>query len=290
MTGLATPVQQPADAWPDAAGTVHPPAAANARVVSLVPSLTELLVDLGLGTRLVGRTGFCIHPRPVVEAIAKVGGTKDVDVEAVRRLAPTHVVVNVDENRRETVEAIAAFVPHVVVTHPRRVADNVGLYRMLGALFGALPAAQALEARLAQALSAAREAIASSTPRPRVLYLIWRDPWMTVGPDTYVADALRLAGLEPVAPPAAERYPVVDPERFGPRHWDAVLLSTEPYMFRERHRAALEADGALGPGPVLLVDGEMTSWYGSRAIAGVQAMAVLGAEVRARLEAMRSMQ
>lgn len=282
MSGHATPAPVEAG-WPDAMGTVHPAAGARARVVSLVPSLTELLVDLGLGRRLVGRTGFCIHPRPAVDAIPKVGGTKDVDVEAVRRLAPTHVVVNVDENRRETVEAIAAFVPNVVVTHPRTVADNVGLYRLLGGVFGADAEARTLESRLVQALSGAREAVAGAAARPRVLYLIWREPWMTVGPDTYVADALRLAGLDPVSPPAQARYPVVDPVRFGPSHWDAVLLSSEPYRFLERHRAALEADRTFGSVPVLLVDGEMTSWYGSRAIAGVRAMARLGADVRARL-------
>ena len=95
----------------DAVGTEHPVAGSDARIVSLVPSVTELLCDLGLASQLVGRTGFCIHPREVVRSIPKVGGTKDVDVDRIRELAPTHLVVNIDENRKETVEELARFVP-----------------------------------------------------------------------------------------------------------------------------------------------------------------------------------
>ena len=102
----------------DAVGTEHGVAGDDARIVSLVPSVTELLCDLGLASQLVGRTGFCIHPREIVRGIPKVGGTKDVAVERIRELAPTHVVVNIDENRKETVEELAEFVSSVVVTHP----------------------------------------------------------------------------------------------------------------------------------------------------------------------------
>src|SRR3954468_20821549 len=106
------------------------------RIVCLVPSITELICDLGLAAQLVGRTGFCIHPWETVRSVPKVGGTKDVKLEKVRELAPTHVVVNVDENRREDAEALAQFVPEVVVTHPQEPRDNLDLYRRLGATFG----------------------------------------------------------------------------------------------------------------------------------------------------------
>ncbi len=106
------------DALIDALGTRHAPAAGPARIVSLVPSVTELLCDLGLGGQLVGRTGFCVHPKEQLRHVTKVGGTKDVNLEAIRDLQPTHVVLNVDENRRETADALAGFVPHLVVTHP----------------------------------------------------------------------------------------------------------------------------------------------------------------------------
>jgi ABC-type hemin transport system substrate-binding protein len=115
----------------DAAGTVHQPAGEDPRIVCLVPSITELLCDLGLSEQLVGRTGFCIHPREIVRTIPKVGGTKDVKLDRVRRLAPTHAVVNIEENRRETAEALAGFVPHIIVTHPRSPRDNLDLYRLL---------------------------------------------------------------------------------------------------------------------------------------------------------------
>ena len=108
----------------DAVGARHAPDPA-ARIVSLVPSITELLCDLGLAAQVVGRTGFCIHPADIVAAIPKVGGTKDVNIEKIRKLAPTHLVVNIDENEKPTVEALAEFVPHIVVTHPLAPRDNL---------------------------------------------------------------------------------------------------------------------------------------------------------------------
>src|SRR5690606_5946896 len=103
----------------------------------LVPSITELLCDLGLAPQLVGRTGFCIHPAAAVAAIPKVGGTKDVNIDKIRKLAPTHLVVNIDENEKPTVEALAEFVPHIVVTHPLAPRDNLALARLMGGIFGA---------------------------------------------------------------------------------------------------------------------------------------------------------
>ena len=130
----------------DAIGASHRPVASDTapRIVSLVPSVTELLCDLGLAGWLVGRTGFCIHPADIVGAIPKVGGTKDVNIEKIRRLAPTHLVVNIDENEKPTVDALAAFIPHVIVTHPLAPRDNLALYRLLGGIFNAGQAAERL--------------------------------------------------------------------------------------------------------------------------------------------------
>jgi hypothetical protein len=132
----------------------------DVRIVSLVPSVTELLW-LGLAPHLVGRTGFCIHPREVVRSIPKIGGTKDVDVDRIRELAPTHLVVNIDENRKETVEELARFVPSVVVTHPLAPEDNLGLYRLLGGIFGRSAEAE----RLCEDFAAAYAALLAR-PRP----------------------------------------------------------------------------------------------------------------------------
>lgn len=250
----------------DAIGTEHHHATGAVRIVSLVPSLTELVCDLGLGDKLVGRTGFCVHPREFLRGVTKVGGTKDVRVETVRALEPTHLLVNIDENRREVVEELASFIPHVIVTHPCAPEDNRELYRLLGHVFGCAAPAARLEAALDEALAAAAEA-ARTLPSERVLYLIWRAPWMTISRATYLAAMLARVGWLSLPDDTGERYP-----QFA---WDApwltrverVLLATEPYRFRERHLA--EVAGLSGR-PVSLIDGEMVSWYGSRAIAGLR--------------------
>ena len=257
----------------DAVGTVHEPAGPDARIVCLVPSITELLCSLGLAAQLAGRTGFCIHPWDVVRAIPKVGGTKDVKLDVVRELRPTHVVVNVDENRLETAEELSRFVPSVIVTHPLGPDDNPQLYRLLGGIFGREPEAE----RLCTAYEAARQeaaAAAAARPRRRVLYLIWRDPWMTVSRDTYISRTLALCGWDTFPAEAAERYPTVDLAAAAP-DVDYVLLSSEPYRFREKHLG--EVAPAAGRAAVALIDGEMTSWYGSRAIRGLRYLAALTA-------------
>jgi len=249
----------------DAQGTVHPRVGPDARIACLVPSITELICDLGLAQQLVARTGFCIHPRELVQAIPKVGGTKDVDLDRLRALKPTHVVVNIDENLKDTAAALAAFVPHVIVTHPKAPEDNLALYRLIGGIFNREQAAEDLCARLQAALAAARAA-AGKSPLEHVLYLIWKGPWMTVSPDTYISRTLQVVGWETQPRESATRYPAVDLAAAA-QGADLVLLSTEPYMFREAHVAELKA---LLPGRrVALIDGEMSSWYGSRAIAGL---------------------
>ena len=240
----------------DALGTPHPPAGAGARIVSLVPSITELLFELGLGPQVVGRTSFCVHPRDAVRGVPAVGGTKDVRLDAVRALAPTHVIVNIDENLAETAEALLAFVPHVVVTHPNAPEDNLTLFRLMGGVFDRAGRAEVLAAGLQRELDACA---AIEWPRERVLYLIWQDPWMTVASDTYIARTLARVGWEAAHGPGgtrgAARYPVL------------ADLDAEPYRFRERHAREVRA---RWPGvPVELIDGEMTSWYGPRAIAGL---------------------
>ncbi|UCG72846.1 MAG: ABC transporter substrate-binding protein [Chromatiales bacterium] len=249
----------------DAIGTRHEPAAGPARIVSLVPSVTELLCDLGLGEQLVGRTGFCVHPKEPLRAVNKVGGTKDVNLAAIRELRPTHVVLNVDENRRETADALAEFVPHLVVTHPQGPRDNLGLYRLLGGIFHCEDQA----ARLGRELAARLAALGNQAawPERKVLYLIWREPWMTVSADTYIARMLELVNWQPVPVPGEARYPEIELAELTDLP-DLVLLSSEPYPFRDRHVPEIQAE--LGDAtPVHLIAGDMVSWYGSRAVAGV---------------------
>ena len=262
--------------------------AAEPRIVCLVPSITELLCDLGLAGQLVGRTGFCIHPWETVREIPKVGGTKDVKLDRIRELAPTHVVVNVDENRKEDAEALAEFVPEVLVTHPQSPRDNLALFRQMGEAFGREEEAERLCAEFEDAY--ARASAAERSPRD-VLYLIWREPWMTVAPDTYIAQTLALFNWhtvpreDPDEPKTREeievcrpqgdkvrglgrlRYPEVDLAALAGRV-DRVLLSSEPFHFKQEHVA--EVAELVAGAAVSLIDGEMTSWYGSRAIAGLE--------------------
>jgi len=247
----------------DALGQSHAPAP-GARIVSLVPSITELLCDLGLAPQLVGRTGFCIHPAEVVGAISKVGGTKDVNIEKIRKLAPTHVVMNIDENEKPTADLLAEFVPNIVVTHPLVPHDNVALARLMGGVFCADAAAEDWCARF-EAEYAALKALPPAPPR-KLLYCIWQDPWMSISRDTYIAAMLREIGWD--IPELGEaRYPEFSWSSELVAQLDGVLLSSEPYRFTEAHADALERQ--IGK-PVLLVDGEMMSWYGSRALQGVR--------------------
>lgn len=270
-----------AQALADAVGRVHAPAGSLSRIVCLVPSITELLFDLGLDAQIVGRTGFCIHPRDKVKGVPKVGGTKDVNLSRVRELAPTHLIVNVDENEKPVVDKLAEFVPNVVVTHPKAPLDNLALYRLLGGIFGRESRAEELCAAFGAVFD---EAVASSSrlPRESVLYLIWKDPWMTVSRDTYIARTLAAVGWDAVELAGNERYPKIQltPELLS--GVDRVLLSTEPYAFREKHleevrNLLLPVTRHRSPVTVSLIDGEMTSWYGSRAIEGLRHLGMLRA-------------
>jgi len=221
--------------------------------------------DLGLADQLVGRTGFCIHPGEAVKAVPKVGGTKSVNLKKIRELAPTHVIVNVDENRKETADALAEFVPNVIVTHPLAPLDNLALYRQIGSAFGRGPEA----GKLCERFEAEFKKIEKKKFKTRnVLYLIWKDPWMTVSRDTYVSRMLGLFGMQTLPAKAGARYPKL--EDLKVESVERVLLSTEPYRFGEKHRKEIAAQTGL---PVDLIDGEMTSWYGPRAIAGLRYLA-----------------
>ena len=251
------------------------------RIASLVPSLTELVVALGLAHRLVARTGFCIHPAAALKAVQKVGGTKDVNLEKLQRLAPTHVIVNVDENRRETVDAIRAWPapPQVIITHPQAPEDNLDLVATLLDAFGAEPGVaergSALAAELRTELDATQPA---GRPRQAVLYLIWREPWMTVARDTYLSRMLARIRWQTLPDlhgghTGAARYPVLR----GDEPWLAdvqqVLLSTEPYAFGAEHIAMAQA---MCPAAIVrLVDGELLSWYGPRAAPGLRYLRTL---------------
>lgn len=252
----------------DAVGVRHVPVTAAARIVCLVPSITELLFDLNLGDQIAGRTRYCIHPAERVQAVPSVGGTKKINQALLKELHPTHVIVNIDENPRDLVEQIAGYIPHIIVTHPLQPRDNPALYRLLGGIFRREAEAEVWCQRFEQAFNALRAA-AQGWPRRKVLYLIWRKPWMTVSRATYISRTLDLVGWDTL-PVAAERYPPVEISRALLDEAELILFSSEPYPFKPEHLAAFSRQYHYPPDRLLFIDGEMTSWYGSRAIAGLE--------------------
>ena len=232
-----------------------PPDDPPRRIVSLVPSLTELLASLGLDEETVGLTRFCMHPAGWKERKTIVGGTKNVRVDRVRGLAPDLVIANREENVREDVEAIAHFAP-VLLTDIATVDDALHSIREIGAATHRRPQADALAVTLAESFRQLE------TGEPvRVLYLIWRDPWMSVGRDTFIADVLRRAGLSSVTE-GRTRYPALTDDEIRRLAPEAILLSSEPYPFAGQHVAEVQA--LVPEAQVLLVDGEAFSWYGPR--------------------------
>lgn len=231
------------------------------RIVSLVPSQTELLADLGLDEETVGLTRFCVHPAGWKAAKTVVGGTKNVHAERVRALAPDLVLANKEENVREQVEAVAAFAP-VYVTDVADVPGAAAMIRAVGALVGRAAEAEAVAAETEGGFARLAERVRQRGAGPvRALYLIWRGPWMTVGGDTIVSNVMARGGFDN-ATADRDRYPALTDDEVRALRPDVVLLSSEPFPFREKHVAEVQA--LVPEARVVLVDGEAFSWYGSR--------------------------
>ncbi len=225
------------------------------RIVSLVPSLTELLAALGLDSAVVGLTRFCVRPPDWKRRKTIVGGTKQINFERLLHLQPDLVLANLEENTREIVETLDPHVP-VFVTHVRTLDDALQMIHQLGHLTGTESKAAPLATTIAE-----RFAALPSFPSVRTLYLIWRNPYMSVGSDTFIHDMLQHGGFENVCAHQT-RYPVLQPESIRELQPEVVLLSSEPYPFKEAH---IEELRPLCPGATfLLVDGQPFSWYGAR--------------------------
>ncbi|NBB85115.1 MAG: ABC transporter substrate-binding protein [Bacteroidetes bacterium] len=226
------------------------------RIVSLVPSQTEVLADLGLDEQVVGVTRFCVHPEDWRDEKTVVGGTKQLSNGTIQALAPDLVLANKEENTPAMVEALDAMAP-VYVSDVATLADALGMIRAVGRLTGTAPRADALASEIDAAFAAL-----PSAPPLRVAYLIWRAPYMSVGGDTFIHAMLRHAGFVN-AFADQQRYPEVTLQDLGALNLDAVLLASEPFPF-DRPRFAEEVREALPHTQVQVVDGELFSWYGSR--------------------------
>lgn len=234
------------------------------RIVSLVPSLTELVCDLGAGDRLIAVTRFCTEPAARVAALPRVGGTKTPRLEQILALRPDLVLVNAEENQRDDFDRLLTAGVPVFVSFPRSVAAVVDGIRRLGIVLEADAPAAALAARI----EAARRALAPRiAPAARVFCPIWRRPYMSFNRDTYCDDLLACAGGANLCAAAATRYPVVELAEIAAADPQVILLPDEPYPFAERHLASLaplHTSSAWRAGRVHLVDGKALSWYGRR--------------------------
>ena len=256
----------------DDAGQHHQPVETGAKILSLVPSLTELLFDLGLGASIIGRTDYCIHPDPLVCDVPSVGGTKQIDLQKVAVLAPTHALVNIDETPKEMAQALTGLGIEVIVTHPLSIIDNRQLFELIGTIFNAQDKATSLIQDFDSALTDLRDR-ASSFPEQRVLYLIWRKPWMSISAETYIAAVLAEAKMRVIEHTDPARYPEITLDEKLLQGVDRVLFSTEPFPFKPKHLDTFAREFPAHTHKACLIDSEMVSWYGSRAVPGLRYLA-----------------
>jgi len=229
------------------------------RIVSLVPSQTELLYELGLGDRVVGITKFCVHPAEWFRNKTRVGGTKQLRPDAIAALRPDLIIGNKEENERLQIEQLAGQYP-VWMSDVRDLDSALQMIRDVGRITNAEAKASAITQNIQSGFDALAAAVAA-LPRLRAAYFIWREPWMAAGSDTFIDEMLRLAGFENVFG-HWPRYPELSLEQLAEAGPDCVLLSSEPYPFKEKH--LLEISRLCPNATVRLVDGELFSWYGSR--------------------------
>lgn len=232
------------------------------RIVSLVPSQTELLYDLGLGERVVGITKFCVHPEEWFRGKTRVGGTKTINIEKVLSLQPDLIIANKEENIKEQIDALSEKTP-VWVSDVNNLEDACNMIIQVGEITDTVSKATIIVEKVREGFDCLQIARQQITNDLRCAYLIWRDPYMTIGGDTFIHDLLSRCGLQNVFT-NRERYPSVTLTELKGQQCQLVLLSSEPYPFKEKHIAEIQE--ALPAAKVLLVDGEMFSWYGSRLI------------------------
>jgi len=229
------------------------------KIVSVVPSITELLCALVERNRIIGRTKFCIHPQPVVSNIAKIGGTKNIDIEAVKTLSPDLILANKEENNKEQIEELALNFP-VYVSDVNDIPSCKFMIRDISKLTDKQTEAVSIIAEIENIISMVN-------PSPRnCLYLIWSQPYMCAGNDTYISAMLEATGFHNIIDVA--RYPEITIDQINDLKPELILLSSEPYPFKKKHAEALLAQLNYKPS-IKLVDGEMFSWYGVRTAYGL---------------------
>ncbi|MBS3913199.1 MAG: ABC transporter substrate-binding protein [Bacteroidetes bacterium] len=227
------------------------------RIVSLVPSQTEYLYDLGLGERIAGQTIFCIYPENEFKRATKVGGTKKLLLDKIRELKPDIIIANKEENEASQIKELEMEYP-VWISDIKTIEGAYGMMKTIGEIFGK----EGIASEWIHKIKIKFESLELSKSPRKALYLIWREPWMAAGRDTFINAMLPFAGFENAIQDENSRYPELNLNEMESLNPEFVLLSSEPYPFQEKHIAELKS--ILPETKVLLVDGEMFSWYGSR--------------------------
>lgn len=227
------------------------------RIISLVPSQTELLADLGLDEQVVGITKFCVHPPDWLKRKTIIGGTKNFWFEKIASLNPDLIIGNKEENYKEGIDELRKGYP-VWMSDISTIDEALKMILSLGEITETEQVSERIVTNIRDKFQYIRKYNGQS-----VLYLIWRDPWMTVGADTFIHQMLSSVGLRNITA-TKKRYPRITSEEINALNPDYIFLSSEPFPFTEKH--AKEIQQISPQAKVLLVDGEMFSWYGSRLV------------------------
>jgi ABC-type Fe3+-hydroxamate transport system substrate-binding protein len=242
------------------------------RIISCVPSQTELLYDLGLEKEVVGITGYCVHPSRWLKEKTVIGGTKDLQIERIRSLKPDLIIANREENIKEQIEELARDF-QVYVSDIKSPEDTMNLVADLGRITHQQDQAESLNNDIQKALKALEDKKVEGT----CLYFIWKDPYMVVSNDTFIQSMVDLTGLHNPLKESEERYPTITLDMLSKLQPDVILLSSEPYHFTtaQLHKMAQYCPESI----IKIVDGEMMSWYGSRLVKGLKYVKRLREEV-----------
>lgn len=227
------------------------------RIVSLVPSITELLFDLRLEDKIVGVTKFCVHPNDKTENLAKVGGPKDFSISKIMALQPDLVIADKEENRKDLVLKLAKDVP-VFVNNVYDYHSAIEMITRLGEITNRCQNAQEIVREIQENF----EKLPSRKTYKKAIYFIWKNPYMTINEHTFIHVMMEKAGFENVFAAKKDSYPVITTEEIQNSDAEVILLSSEPCPFSEKHFA--EFQNILPETDIRLVNGEMFSWYGSR--------------------------
>ncbi|MFM2224215.1 MAG: hypothetical protein RJA07_417 [Bacteroidota bacterium] len=227
------------------------------RIISLVPSQTELLFDLGLDEFVLGRTKFCIHPADKIKSVRHIGGTKNLNIELIKSMQPDLIIANKEENNKEQIDELAQHFP-VWISDIKNLEEALDMIKRLGELLAVEKKSDEIISKIKTNFSALQ-----LFEIKEAIYFIWQQPYISVGADTFINSMLQATGFKNVLQNKT-RYPEISEDEIRNSTAEYLLLSSEPFPFKEKQKQEFEK--LFPTKKIILVDGEMFSWYGSRLI------------------------